>query len=145
MCCYWGVWKYQTRWSLFIYFPEIFSNVLIRPVVCPRVIVRYFNECNTIFNQNRIRQYDLALEKYWLIQSEYFRIATTVTLGMRITDANLLFYNGISEQNRDKKFLTRGSNDSTVYDCLKKPSPVDCDNPASNLPPMPINDSSIKN
>ena len=49
-----------------------------------------------------MRLYDLALEKYWMKQSGYFRLATSVALCMAITDRKLLFYRGVSEENVDK-------------------------------------------
>ena len=35
-------------------FPDIFSNVSVRPVVHPHLLRRYFNACNTIDNHNRM-------------------------------------------------------------------------------------------
>ena len=61
-------------------------------------------------------QSDLALEKYWVTQSGYFRFATIVTLGMEITDGKLLFFHGISERSVDKKISMRAYNNRTVYD-----------------------------
>ena len=60
------------------HFPDIYSNVSIRPIVRPHLLGRYFNEFNSIENHNRMRQYDIALDKYWVTQSGYFRVATTV-------------------------------------------------------------------
>ena len=40
----------------------------------------------------------LVIEKYWVAQSEHFRLTTTVALGMGIIDAKLLFCDGISEK-----------------------------------------------
>ena len=51
-----------------------------------------------------MRQYDIALEKCWVTQSGYFRLATTVELGMVITDWKLLYCHGVSEVNVDRKF-----------------------------------------
>ena len=34
------------------HFPKIYYNVSVIPVVCPHVIVRYFNDCNSIDNHN---------------------------------------------------------------------------------------------
>ena len=48
------------------FFPEIYSNVSVYPVVCPHLLGRYFNACNAIEKHNRMRQYDIALEKYWV-------------------------------------------------------------------------------
>ena len=61
-------------------------NVSICAVVCYRFLEIYFNAYNTIDNLNRMHQSGLALYKYWVTQSEYFRVATSVELVMRITD-----------------------------------------------------------
>ena len=50
-----------------------------------------------------MRKSDLALDKYWVTQSGYFRLAITVALGVGITDGKLLFCHGISEQIMDNK------------------------------------------
>ena len=47
-------------------FPDIYSNVSVRPVVRPRLLGRYFNACNAIDNHNRMRQSDISLDKYWI-------------------------------------------------------------------------------
>ena len=54
-----------------------------------------------------MRQYNLALEKYWVTQSVYFRLATTLTSGMGIADGKLLLCHGISEGSLDKKIPMR--------------------------------------
>ena len=41
--------------------PDIYSNFYVCPVVCPNLLGRYLNSCNTIVNKNRMRQYDLEL------------------------------------------------------------------------------------
>ena len=84
-------------------FPDIYSNVSVRPVFSPHLLGRYFNACNAIYNHNRMWQSDLLLEKYWVTQSGYFRLATTVALGMGITDGKLLYYHSVAEGNEDKK------------------------------------------
>ena len=62
-----------------------------------------------------MRQYDLALDKYWLTQSGYFRLTTTVALGMGIIDGRLLLCHGISEESVDRKILTVDYNNRKVY------------------------------
>ena len=47
-------------------FPDIYSNVSVRLVVRPHLIDKYLNAYNTIENHNRMRQYDLSLETYWV-------------------------------------------------------------------------------
>ena len=76
-------------------YPSNYSNVSIHPVLCNQLIGSYFSSYNAIENQNRMRQSDIALEKYWATQSGYFRLATIVALGIGITNAKLLLYNGV--------------------------------------------------
>ena len=85
----------------------MYSIFSVRPVVCPHLLGRHFNAFCAIDNHNRMRQSDLALEKYWVTQSGYFRLATKLSLGMSITYGKILFYHGISEGNFDKKNSTR--------------------------------------
>ena len=90
-------------------------------------------------------QLDLALGKYWVTQSVYFRFENTVELGMGIADANILFYHSISYQSREKKNSVREYNKSAVYDRFNIHFPVDCGSTYLNLHPMTIGDSSITN
>ena len=43
-----------------------------------------------------MQQSDIELETYWGTHRGYFRLATTVALGMGITDEKLLFCHDIS-------------------------------------------------
>ena len=88
-------------------YPDNDSNVSIFPVLCPHAIGRYFSAWNAIENNDMIRKSDLALDKYWVTQSGYYRLATTVSLGMGNTDTELLLWHGISDQNNDKKSSIR--------------------------------------
>ena len=83
---------------------------------------------------------DLALEKYWVTQSVYFRLATTVTLGMGIANGKLLFCHGISEESLDKKISTGEYNNRTVYDCFNNTFTDNFHTPDWNLPPITIDD-----
>ena len=85
----------------------MYSNVSVRPVVCPNFIGRYFYACNTIENQNRMQKYGPELEKYWFTHSGYFRLANTVSLGTGIKQRKLLFCHGILEGLVYKKKSTR--------------------------------------
>ena len=87
-----------------------------------------------------MRQSDLALEKYWVTQSGYFRLATTVTLGMVITDGKLLYCHGVAEGNVDRKISALEYNNRTVYDCFNYPFTADFGSPAMHLPPITIDD-----
>ena len=48
-------------------FPDIYSNVSVCPIVCTHLLGRHSNTCNAIDNHNRMRQYDLDIDKYWVI------------------------------------------------------------------------------
>ena len=88
-------------------YPENCSNVYIFPVPCHRVIGRHFTACNKKCNHNSMVQYDVALEKYWAIQGVYFRLATTLELGMGITDGKLLLFHVISDKIKYKTISMR--------------------------------------
>ena len=94
----------------------------------------------TIGCGNRIRNSDLALEKYWVTQSGYFRLATTVALGMVITDGKLIYCHGVAEGNEDKKTSTLEYNNSTVYDCFNNPFTYDFGSPDMHIHPITIDD-----
>ena len=83
------------------------SNISICPVIHPHMIGGYLSVCNVIENPNIMGQYGLVLFKYWVTQSGYFRLATTVVLGVGIIYKKLLFCHEISEQNMDKTISTR--------------------------------------
>ena len=75
-----------------------------------------------------------------MTQSAYFRLVTTVFVGMGITDGKLLFGHGISEGSVERRISTRDYNPRTVYDSFNKLFPVDCGSPNYNLPPVTIYD-----
>ena len=85
----------------------IFFNASVLPDIRTRFLGRYYNSCNSIYNHYSMRQSDLALEKYWMTQSGYFRHATIVVLGMCITYGELLFYNVILKASVEKNVSTR--------------------------------------
>ena len=61
-------------------------------------------------------QSDPVLEKYWVTQSGYFRLATSVALGMGIIDGNIIFCHGISQESEYKTISTKEHNNGMVYD-----------------------------
>ena len=58
-------------------YPANYYNVSICPFLST-LVIGYVSECNEIKNHNRMRQSDPALDKYWVKQNGYFRLATTV-------------------------------------------------------------------
>ena len=52
-------------------------------------------------------QYDQAVDKYWVTQSGYFRLANTEAFGMVIIDGDILLCYVISVVIEDNTFSTR--------------------------------------
>ena len=105
------------------------------------MIGRHFSACNDIYNHISMKQYDLALEKYWATQSIYFRFTATVALGMGIIYAGLLFCHGISEKSKENAISMRECNDRTFYDWFNNLFSIDCGSPYLNFPHIPVDDS----
>ena len=123
------------------HYPDNYNIVSIWPVLYHHVIDSYFSDCYAINNHNRMRQFELVLYKYWVTQSGYFRLVTTVALGMGLTDGNLLFCHGISEKSKDKTISMREYTDRTVYDWFNNPFSGDHGSPNLNIPHITIDDS----
>ena len=85
-----------------------------------------------------MRQSDIELEKYWVTQSGYFRLETTVALGMGITYGKLLFCHGVSEEIVDKHISTKDYKNRTVYECFNNLFTAGFGIPYLNLPPITI-------
>jgi|LakMenEpi03Aug12_release.lakeMendotaPanAssembly.Ray.scaffolds.fasta_scaffold205777_1 hypothetical protein len=66
-----------------------YGNVCTRYVDRPAVLSEFFAKSNIIDTHNQLRQSFLKLEKKWMTQKSYFRLATTY-LGINVTDAYLL-------------------------------------------------------
>jgi len=62
------------------------GNVCTRLVERPKVISDFFADSNKIDSHNQARQFELGLEKSWVTQDPYFRLATTL-LGISVVDA----------------------------------------------------------
>ena len=61
------------------------GNVHVRYVDQPDVISKFFQDSNCVDKHNQARQYELALEKKWVTDDCWFRLATTL-VGISVTD-----------------------------------------------------------
>ena len=86
------------------YFLESCYAVSILPVLGITTIGIYFNACNAIDNRNRMMKSDPSLEKYWVKQSGYFRLETTMSVDMEITDEKIFSCHGILEHSRERNY-----------------------------------------
>ena len=87
-----------------------------------------------------MRQYDIALYKYWVTQSGYFRLATTVEFGMGIIYGKHLYCHVVSEGNVDRKFSLLEYNNRTAYNCFNNTFTADSRSPHMHRPPITIDD-----
>ena len=92
-----------------------------------------------------MRQYDIELDNYQVTQSEYFRLATTVALGMVIVDGDLLYCHGVAKINVDKKILALQYNNRTVYYCFNNTFTDEFGSQKLHLPPITIDDIPCSN
>ena len=72
-------------------FPDRFGNVHERPVARPLSISIFFDSSNIIDSHNHKRQFELALEKRWIVKGEnacWFRLDTTL-IGMNLVDSKV--------------------------------------------------------
>ena len=67
-------------------YPEHFTKVTIWPVVRLLVMSKLFGEVNEVDSRKKIRQSDLALEKFWVTRCGQLRLYTTVSMGMTINN-----------------------------------------------------------
>ena len=88
-----------------------------------------------------MRKSELALDKYWVTQSGYFRLVNTVALGMGILYTKLLLWHGFSEQSKDKNISMRELKNRTVDYWLNNTFSVDSGTPASDLSLILVDDS----
>ena len=86
-----------------LFYLKLILFFCICPVVCSCVLVKYLNAFHVIDINNKMHYYDPSVDKYWLTQSGYFRLANKMVLGVGIKDTKLLFCHGISEINKYKK------------------------------------------
>ena len=80
-----------------------------------------------------------------MTQSGYFRLATTVMLGIGITYEKLLFCRGISEESRENKFSMREYRDRTFCECFNNPFPDDFVSLSLKIPHILVDDSPYPN
>ena len=87
---------YEAKWK------DENGNTRSRDVFRPEVIAKYFVRSNGIDVHNQTRQGDLRLEKHWVTNDGFFRIATTL-FGLTVTDAWKGYTFHLSANHRHKK------------------------------------------
>jgi hypothetical protein len=102
-------------------FPDANGNVAQRNVPRPDVISKYFNDSNVIDSHNQARQSSLKLEKRWIVQNGYTRLATTL-IGMTVTDCWRAYKHAMFCTNNNTKaddVTIKLFADRIAYDCIQ--------------------------
>ena len=74
----------QTGLTYLSKYYDQFTNVYIRPVARPLFMSKFFSAVNEVDYQKKLRQSDLALDKWWVTQCGWIRLYTTVAMGTAI-------------------------------------------------------------
>ena len=93
------------------------GNVCERSVPRPAVLSKYFSKCNGIDSHNQGRQGILALEKRWVTQDPWFRMATTL-FGMTVTDCWKAYTYALPDQHPKKHIKLVEFSDRMTYDLI---------------------------
>ena len=102
---------YEARWK------DEHNNTQSREIPRPAICSTYFEHCNAIDVQNQSRQFDLHLDKQWITNDGYFRIATTV-FGMTIVDMWHGYQYHLNHQHRHKSLTAVQFASILAKDCL---------------------------
>jgi hypothetical protein len=81
------------------------------------VISEYFRDSNVIDSHNQARQYELALEKRWVVKDAYFRLDTTI-IGMTVTDCWRAYKHGMPHDSKKKDITMKDFAARMAYDCI---------------------------
>ena len=63
---------------------------------------KFFGAVNEVESHNKSRQYDLALEKFWVTRCGWIQLCTTVAMGITITNFWKLFCYGFKRYHYEK-------------------------------------------
>ena len=105
--------------------------LLLVPLLC-----RIFSAVNEVDSQNKSRQSDLALEKWWVTQCAWLRLCTAVDMGMTITDCWKLFSYGVKRDHYDKWIGIREFSERLAQDCFNNKLSSDRGTSENNIPPL---------
>ena len=105
--------------------------LLTVPLLC-----QFFSAGNEVDSHNTSRQYDLALEKWWVTQCGWLRVCTEVAMGMTITNCWKMFRCGVKRDHYEKLIGIRELSERFAQDCFNNHFSPDRGDPAKNVPPL---------
>ena len=121
------------------HYPDSCLMLVFTIFLCPNILFSCLNNFDAIYCHNKIRKYDILLDRNWVTKNSRFIIGDAADLGKGITDTNLLSFHDISGVNRGKESTNRQYTFSKLFDCYKIIFSSDCSTPYLNLTPIVIN------
>ena len=88
-------------------YPDQFYNVSVFPVASTLVMFKFFGSVNEVDSHNKSRQYDLALEKFWVTQCGWLRLCMKFYMGTTITNLRKLLSYGVKRDQYEKLISIR--------------------------------------
>ena len=85
-------------------------------------------------SHNKSRQYDLALEIFWVTHCGWLRLCTTVSMGMTIINFWKIFCYGVKRDHYDKLIDIREFLGRLALDCFNNPFSTDTGTLENNIP-----------
>ena len=105
--------------------------LLLFPLLCQKK-----SAVNEVDYHNKLRQSDLALDKWWVTQCGWLRLCTTVVMGMNITNCWKLFSYGVKRDHYDKLIGIREFSEKLAQYFFNNPFSTDRGTPSNNIPPL---------
>ena len=98
-------------------FPDKYGNLGVRHVARPKFISNYFKYSNKVDVHTQVRQFDIALEKKWVILFPYLRLYTTL-LGTNLTD----FWKRFKRHHKEGGYVPSATEfaEITAYEMIKE-------------------------
>ena len=94
---------------------------------------KFFGSVNEFDSHNKLRQSNLALEKFWVTQCGWIWLCMTVATGMTIINYWKLFHYGVKRYHYDKLIGIRELLELLALDCSKNPFSTDTETLTNNI------------
>ena len=93
-----------------------------------------FGLVNEVDSQNKPRQPDLVLERFWVTQCGWIWLCTTVSMEMTITNGWKLFRYEVKRDHYEKMIGIRELSKRLAQDCFNNTFLTDTGTPSKNIP-----------
>ena len=106
-------------------------TLFLVPLLCQKK-----SAINEVESQNKLRQYDFALEKWWVTRCGLVRLCTAVHMGMTTTSCWKLFRYGVKRDHYDKFIGIREFSEGLAKDFFNNKFSPDIETPERAYLPL---------